>query len=172
MRSIIAASVVALTLLLAAVCVTPALAGSNCENPLTTRCNIVTDQNYQGGGHNPKTVPITACLPDDLYRGIKLGDGSSAWEVGFYYGGAEPEVVKTVRNDQCWTHSKSGARQQGHPGSYVIAFICCGVYCGWVAGEIQNDGTVHLQRFVLPEAHDPMRKYRQGNSYNKDEILN
>lgn len=151
----------------------PALAGSNCNDALTTHCDTVTDQTYGGGGSNPDLVPIVACLPDDLYESIRLQDGSSAFEVGFYYGNGEPEVVKTVTNDDCWTRSKAGKVQYGHPGSWVVAFICCTKYCGWVGGIITQDGQVTLKPFAMPRGHDPMRQFRTANGkYDKSQILN
>ena len=107
-----------------------------------------------------KTVPIEACLPADLYRSIRLSGSSSAWEVGFYYGKGQPEVVATVRNSQCWTKSSKGTRQHGVVGVYVVAFICCRLYCGWVGGRIPPSGKVQLKRMVLPREHDPLRRYR------------
>lgn len=149
---------------------------AECNSGLTTSCETVTDQNYGGGGSNPTVVPIQACLTRELYQSIQLADQSSAWEVGFYYGNGEPEVVRTVRNQQCWTHSDSGAIQNGHPGSYVVAFICCDYYCGWVGGVIGNDGRATLQPIMLSERHDPMRAYRtaqtgQTGQYDRSQVL-
>ena len=126
------------------------------QNALTTRCKNVADQGYAGGGSNPKTVPIEACLSRDMVDSIKLDDGTYAWEVGFYYGIDDPEVVLTVKNDDCWTKSKSGKVQTGVPGAWVVAFICCDYYCGWVGGLIGADGKVALRPIEMPRQHDPL----------------
>lgn len=168
------------TLAMLGVSVTPqsASAGTQCKgsDQLTTHCTTITDQKYRGGGFKPKTVPIKACLPQRIYESIRLRDGTSAWEVGFYYGKGLPEVVLTVHNSPCWTKSKSGKPQTGHVGSYVVAFICCDYYCGWVGGKIPANGTVHLKPMLLPLPHDPMHKYRlpttnRTGQYDRRKIL-
>lgn len=134
----------------------PAQAGS-CKPTVTTRCEVIVDQDYQGGGHDPDVVPIKACLDSRMFESIQLDDGRSGWEVGFYYGNGEPEVVMTVQNSQCWTHSKQGTIQHGVPGAMVIAYIDCDYYRGWVAGRIgPHGGDVRLQKFDLPRQHDPL----------------
>jgi len=133
----------------------PAQAGG-CKPTVTTRCEVIVDQTYGGGGHNPDVVPISACLDQRMFESIQLDDGRSGWEVGFYYGNGEPEVVMTVQNSQCWTHSRSGNRQHGAPGATVVAYIDCDYYRGWVGGTIGRDGNVRLQKINLPPQHDPM----------------
>lgn len=124
----------------------------------TTSCNTVTDQSYGGGGHNPDNlVRIKACLDNKMYDSIQLRDGTSAWEVGFYYQNDEPEVVRTVRNYQCWTHSDKGKPQYGAVGAWVVAYIDCTYYRGWVGGKIPANGEVDLVKIKLPRSHDPMR---------------
>lgn len=129
----------------------------DCRPAVTTHCETVVDQSYGGGGHNPDVVPIRACLSGPMFRSIQLRDGTSAWEVGFYYGNGRPEVVRTVRNDACWTHSDRGSRQHGAIGAWVVAYIDCDHYRGWVGGEIGRSGQVDLRPIRLPAAHDPMQ---------------
>lgn len=152
---------------------TPASADNCNGGQPTTRCDTVVDQSYQGGGYDPNNlVPITACLSDRLYQSIRLRDGSSAFEAGFYYGRGAPEVVATARNNACWTHGRNGARQHGAVGAQVVAFICCDDYCGWVGGAIPANGRVDLRPFSLSLGHDPMRSYRlSGGGYDSNRIL-
>ena len=142
---------------------------SACEAGLTSRCETMNNQGYRGGGANPKVVPLTACLPNRLHESIKLQGGRSFWEAGFYYGTGKPEVVSTVKNGRCWTRGKNGARQHGSPGAYVVAFVCCDLYCGWTGAKIPSSGQVVLQPIVLPESHDPLRQYRRGDTGHYDQ---
>ncbi len=138
--------------------------GAGCDaSSLSTRCGMVTDREYGGGGSAPNVVPITVCLPSRMFESIKLRDGSAAWEAGFYYKTGKPEEVTTVRNSRCWTEYRPGVRQHGNPGSYAVAFICCDEYCGWVGGKVPANGRVDLRPIRLPAKHDPLRSCRAGN---------
>ena len=138
------------------------------QSGLTTRCDQVTDHSYEGGGRQVEVVPIRVCLSDHL-----LQDGSAAWVAGFYYGGAQPERVVTVRQ-RCWTHGAGGTRQHGAIGAMAVAFICCDLYCGWVGGRIAANGQVAMQPIALPRGHDPQARYRLGDvpgAYDSARIL-
>lgn len=126
-----------------------------CEKTAYTNCDTIVEQSYSGGGVKVKTVSIQACLTPDIFRSIRLGDGRSAWEAGFYYGKGMPEVVVTVTNSQCWTLSRKGNTQTGVPGAWAVAYIDCDYYTGWVGGKIGRDGHATLQPMSLPAAHDP-----------------
>ncbi len=165
---------VLVALLFSCVGMTATEAAADCAGGgLTTVCETVTDQRYRGGGYNPRVVPIQACLPDRLWQSIRLTDGSSAFEAGFYYGRAEPEIVATAHNNACWTRGRNGAQQHGVPGAYAVAFVCCDEYCGWTGGVIPTaGGRVTLSPMVLPAAHDPMWSYRlSSGGYDRRAII-
>jgi hypothetical protein len=143
---------------------TVATAASDCDKTsLSTRCGQVTDREYGGGTSTPNVVPITACLSERMFDSTKLRNGTSAWEVGFYYKTGEPEEVATVRNSRCWTEYRPGVRQHGNPGSYVVAFIACEFYTGWVGGVIPPNGRVNLKPIRLPVRHDPLESCRAAD---------
>lgn len=127
-----------------------------CTGAASTNCTTVVPQQYGGGGESADTIPITACMTQRMYDSIKLRDGTSAWDVGFYYGVAQPEVVRTVRNSGCWTLSDRGTRQEGVVGAWVVAYIDCDYYRGWIGGQIQTDGRANLYPIKLPKGHDPL----------------
>jgi len=128
-----------------------------------SRCETAVDQRYGGGGHNPTTVPFQACLDNAMFNSIKLRDGRSFFEVGFYYGKGKPEVVRTVHNSNCWSTSDRGRQQTGSPGAWVVAFIDCDYYTGWVGAQIPHGGgQIVLQRMSLPAQHDPCRNGKCG----------
>ena len=151
------------------------LASVNCQPTLTTRCDTVTNQRYGGGGGGHTVVPFQACLSTPMWRSIVLLNGTAGWEAGFYYGNGEPEIVKTERT-QCWQLSDHGQQQHGAPGAYVVAFICCDEYCGWVAGQIPAaGGQIILQRIAFPAQHEPgeTAQFRLANGqYDRSRILN
>lgn len=131
-------------------------AEASCGGAKHSSCETAVDQQYRGGGHNPTTVPFQACLDNNMFNSIKLRDGRSFFEAGFYYGSGKPEVVRTVHNSNCWSTSDRGRQQTGAPGAFVVAFIDCDYYTGWVGGQIPRAGGQFVLRpMSLPAAHDP-----------------
>ena len=132
-----------------------ATAGQACAE--RGQCDPLKDNRYEGGGYTPEVVPTVACLPRVIYEAIRLADGSSAWAAGFYYGSHEPEVVTTVRNERCWSRAPSGAKQHMPVGAWVVVYITCDEYTGWLGGKVDRSGLIDLQPVKLPTQHDPMR---------------
>jgi hypothetical protein len=94
---------------------------------------------FQGGGYNPKMVRTTVCLPDDIYRAIKV-NGVGSWTLNFAYPARRSnEVIQNV-NGQCVTRNM--------PAGYLAAAYirCPPYYTGPMAASIGQGGHKTMKR--------------------------
>lgn len=126
----------AVAIVVAAVASPVAAKGSQCASGPS--CKPVPEERYRGGGYHPETVPTKACLDGRMFESIRLNNGRSAFVVGYMYRKGGIEEVTTVHNSPC---TKKRNMPVGH---WVIAFIDCDYYKGWVGAKIGRSGKVTM----------------------------